>query len=223
MPCRNAQKGHIKMNRKQALTEAINILSTNPDNKEITDKLQEILSELPLSEWTKNSIMDAIETYIQEHNNTVPSSLEFTKSNKLPSNTVIRHLFNVSSLSEFLRKYFPKHKRRVGNSSPYKDENEDYFIKLFKRNYMELKCKLNVKIVSGRLYKENKKVGEPCLETIIRNCNCNSYEELLILCNYKKPSKPITATVNGRFNDDEDLEFIKEIINETLKKCKISI
>ena len=59
------------MNRKQALTEAINILSTNPDNKEIADKLKEILSELPLSEWTKNSIMDAIETYIQEHRNII--------------------------------------------------------------------------------------------------------------------------------------------------------
>ena len=50
------------MTRKQALSQAISILSQNDEYNEITEKLIEIESEMPLCRWTKKSIIDRIET-----------------------------------------------------------------------------------------------------------------------------------------------------------------
>ena len=41
------------MTRKQALKQAIRLLSENPENAEVIEKLQDIYDELPLIHWSE--------------------------------------------------------------------------------------------------------------------------------------------------------------------------
>lgn len=194
------------MNRKQAILKAIEILSTNPNNNEVTNKLKEIASEMPLSSWTRNSILDSIDTYATEHNNTLPASIELTSSNKLPSNTVIEKIFGTSSMVSFLAENFPQYRMKQAKS-PYDNKPDDFFITTFKQNYERIKNKYNFKYVKSRQYERYRNPNSPCIDTIKRNCNCNSYDDLLILCGYKKKVMPIVGISHIKVTDDYDKEF----------------
>ena len=208
------------MTRKQAITMAISILSQKTENDEIVMKLQEILSELPLSTWTRNSIIDSIETYAYEHDNILPSAIELTTENKLPSSTVINKIFGLSSMVLFFKKYFPNFKEKDKSSSPYKGKDKDYFMFIFQENYEYIKHKFDIKYVTAKIYDKYKNTNTPCLNTITRNCNCKSYDELLVLCGYKKNELPIIATIKASFNDDRDVEYIRSIINEVKNRAR---
>lgn len=202
------------MTRKQAITKAIKILSYDDDNKEIVLKLKEIEEEMPLSFWTKASILDAIITYASEHNNTLPVISELISKNNLPSRTVIESKYNISSIDTFYKKYLPELTPQNKSSSPYRYKNNDFFIDVFKTNYIRIKNKKNVKYISMKLYDKYKKRNTPTISTIIRKCGFNSYEDLLISCEFKKRTVPLVCTTNISYNDGDnvDEELIK-IVN----------
>lgn len=202
------------MNRKQALIEAIDILSESSENKDIVKKLEEILSELPLSSWTKNSVIDRIETYAAEHNDTLPAVSELTKSNKLPSNTEIKYLFGYSSVIKFFNEYFPHLKIKPQRFSPYYSNDGNYFIETFKENYEIIKEKFSLKTVSARTYRIYRKEKTPTVETIMKKCGCTTYNELLALCGYKKEIPPLYSSVSLSINTEETeaSEYIKSIL-----------
>lgn len=194
------------MNRKQAILKAIEILSTNPNNNEVTSKLKEIASEMPLSSWTRNSILDSIDTYITEHNNTLPWATELTSPNKLPTNATIKKFFEVSSIVQFWKEYFPQYKMKK-RKSLYNNESKGFFITTFKQNYERIKNKYNLKNVKLRQYEKYRNPNSPCLDTIKRNCDCQTYDDLLILCGYKKRVMPIVGISHIKVTDDYDKEF----------------
>ena len=193
------------MTRKQAISQAISILSKDAKNSNIVSKLKELESELPLSRWTKESILDSIATYAEEHNGILPLASDLTTENNLPSNTVIEAKFHISSMEEFFNKYFPDFKslgKQYKSNSPYKNENIDYFITVFKNNYDRI-IKNNSKKVSTKNYDKYRNKNTPTLITILRNCNCKNYSELLILCGYKNKTEPIKANINVTFIDED--------------------
>lgn len=206
------------MTRKQAISRAIDILSQDKQNHDIVLKLQEIYSELPLSHWTRQSIIDAIETYALEHNNILPNVSEFTSKNKLPSGTVINAKFNISSIDFFLKKYFSNLNKKNKINSPYKDKEKEFFINIFKDNYTIIKNKLNVKSVSARAYNKHRKKHTPLYETIIRQCGFDSYEDLLIECGYKNPHTPFSFSLNISYNDINN--NTNDILNDIIKSVK---
>ncbi len=116
------------MTRKQAISQAIDILSGDTNNKDIVYVLKQILEELPLSGWTNESIIDSIESYAYEHNNTLPTISELTRENKLPSNTVINSKFGIKSMNVFYKKYFSFLQPQNKSSSPYRFEKDNYFL-----------------------------------------------------------------------------------------------
>ena len=203
------------MTRKQAISRAIDILSQNKENSDIVLKLQELYSEMPLSYWTKDSIIDSIETYALEHDNTLPQAKDLISENKLPSNTVISAKFNMTSMEKFFKKYFPHLNEKNKCNSPYKDKSEDYFIKIFKDNYTRIQKTLGVKVVSAKTYNKNRQKDTPFYGTIVKQCGCSSYEDLLIKFGYKKAHYPISTTLSISYNDKDDYDdnILKDIIN----------
>lgn len=200
------------MTRKQAVSEAISILSKDGKNKEIVRKLQEILTELPMSTWTKESILDAIENYAIEHHNTLPYEKELTSKNHMPSNTVIHNLFGFSAIREFYTEYFPNYvTKSMRYESPYANLSKKDFQNIFIQNYNRIKAELGVKNVYYRVYDLYKENNTPCASTIMRNCYCNTYSELLILCGIKRPKKKLETHISITYNDD--IKHHEEIIN----------
>lgn len=200
------------MTRKQAISEAIAILSQSNGNEQIIEKLQDILEEMPLVCWTKKSIIDAIENYAIEHNNNLPYEKELISANCLPSNTVIASLFGISSIRKFYSKYLSQYNiKSQRNESPYKDYSVQDFINIFLENYLSIKNKLHVKTVGSRIYDLYRNVGTPCSDTIMRNCKCNTYIELLQLCGLIKIASPLETKLTVTYNDNAD--WYKEIEN----------
>lgn len=54
------------MTRKQAVLDAIKILSKKKENEQTVKILREIYDELPIIHWTPSSILDAFAQFIQE-------------------------------------------------------------------------------------------------------------------------------------------------------------
>lgn len=207
------------MTRKQAISKAIQLLSINHENDDIIYKLKEIQEELPMSGWTKKSIIDAIETYASEHNNILPQVDHLTNSNKLPSNTVITNLFKLSSMNDFYHQYLPHLKSYNRSSSPYRFNDLDYFIDIFKKNYDRIIRELNLTYVNASLYNKFKDDNTPHLTTIIKRSGCRSYEDLLILCGYKRKKKKLKSNIQVNYIDTEErnkelLDMLKEVNTE---------
>lgn len=190
------------MTRKQALLQAINILSKKHEFEEITQKLQELIDENLTPTWTKKAIIDAIKNYAIEHDDILPHTKNLTKENNLPSNTVIYNKFGTSSIEAFYKEYFPGYKQKK-NSSPYTHKHENYFIEVFKQNYESIILETNSRYINKQTYNKKRKLGTPVAETIIRNLSsCNSYNDLLILCGYKRKLGEIEPILNVSYNDD---------------------
>lgn len=191
------------MTRKQAVLEAIEILSQNKENEKITEKLQDILEELPSSSWSQKSIIDAIENYAIEHNNRLPYERELTTENHMPSNTVIYNKFGIKAIREFYAKYFPDFTTKALYGTPYCDLTQEDFKNIFTKNYQRIKNEIQVKNVTNKLYNMYKDAESPCVETIMRNCNCSTYNDLLILCNIKNRNDPLETHLTITYNDED--------------------
>lgn len=202
------------MTRKQALEEAIKYLEKDKDNSIVILKLRDIIEELPASHWTEKSIIDAIEQYAYDHNNNLPSVAGLTFTNNLPSNTVIKRIFKISSIDTFFKKYFSHLNEQNKSSSPYRFEKDSYFLDIFKKNYLRIRDELKLKVVDSITYNKYKEKNTPHTTTIIKRCNCKTYNELLILCEYKKKPASLKTNINISYNDNEDrnLEFEKILL-----------
>ncbi len=96
------------MTRKQAVLDAIEILSKKKENEQTVKILREIYDELPIIHWTQNSVLDAFAQFIQE-NSRLPTRGDFDET--LPSRPTIKKIFNMS-LVEFEQHYFPEYYKR---------------------------------------------------------------------------------------------------------------
>lgn len=211
--------GAFDMTRKQALLKAINILSQDDSNNQIIEKLEEIIDEYPSFTWTDKSILDSIENYAIENNGILPHSKELTTKNRLPSNTVIINKFGFTSICDFFDTYFPTFQRKEKYiNSTYRSKGEDYYLKTFKDNYTRIQTLLDIKDVDTKTYNQYKEHNTPHSYTIIKNCDCKTWNELLILCGFKKNTNPLQVSFNVNYNDtDVQNTNLLEILN-TLKK-----
>ena len=163
------------MTRKQAVLRAIIILEKDNKNSEVVKLLNEIYDELPLVKWSTNSILDSIQDYLNEHNNVFPPKRLF--GNKLPTPKTIKRVFNVESMKEFREKYFPD--VDISKNTLYGWYTEKDYIETFIENYNMINNGLYVKYEDYNLYR---KIGSPAIETIIKNTNCKSYNDLNCKC-----------------------------------------
>ena len=210
VPCRK-NNGGTKMTRKQALSKAIDILSKDTNNDEIVSVLKNLLSEYPYSRWEKETVIDSITQYAIEHNGCLPQVHDLRQENRLPSTTVIKYLFEYSSVNLFYEKYFPEYKIE-GYASPYRLQTRDFFISIFKKNYDRIKLETGVRIVDKKKYNQKRETNTPIIKTILRNCKLDDYKQLLIECGYMREQKPIECSIDVSYNTEESFDDLNDII-----------
>lgn len=101
---RNSQK-ELKMTRNQALLSVFALFEGKNEHQAEINKLKEIASVMPFTEWDDATLIDAIEHFMAE-NGRVPTVTDFKKENGLPANPVIRQRYKMN-LREWLDKNFP--------------------------------------------------------------------------------------------------------------------
>jgi len=166
------------MTRKAALLEAIEIIKTieiNPEHKEILlKKLQSCADDLPYNKWTKESIFDAFDQFIEEHHRNI--SVRDMDSYGLPPRCAIMREFGMTG-AEFRDTYYPLEPI----SRIYYDPD---LIAKFKEEY--IRCGANTKQEFDIL--RNRSI--PNSATILRRTGIKSWRLLLYIANIKKPVPP---------------------------------
>ncbi len=183
------------MTRKQAVLDAIEILSRNQENKQTVSILKEIYDELPLIRWTENNVLDAFAQFILE-NGRLPTAGDMCVT--LPSKPTLNRIFNVSGLVEFEKKYFPEYFKKTNRTSPYWWFTEEDFRNCFLENYNTIRGGLYVKYKDYDLYR---KPGSPTLDLIIKKLGCQTYNELLQKVGLKKKKEALKIESNKRTID----------------------
>lgn len=115
------------MTRKQALTQAISILSANKENSKTVELLQDIYDEMPFNHWTDKAIRDSIDQFILDTGK-IPTTRHLGRGG-LPSNAVIKNRYKMQG-SDWLDQNYP---RRVKTRKEIKEERLAGFIKEYKR------------------------------------------------------------------------------------------
>lgn len=101
---RNRQK-ELKMTRNQALLSVFAMFEGKNSHTEEIEKLKEVASVMPFTEWDDATVKDAVE-YFMATKGRVPTVTDFKKENGLPSNPVIKQHYKMN-LREWLDKNFP--------------------------------------------------------------------------------------------------------------------
>ena len=208
----------MKITRKQAVLRAIEVLSETKENHEICVVLKGLAEELPLSHWTKNSILDATNQFLYE-NGRLPASVDFLKVDYLPNRCTIKNKLGLT-MEEFYNIYYNDF--YYNNNSIYNYKDINYWTNMFKEQYIKHgKPGLNS-------FDKVRDEGTPCVQTYCKIIGLNTWNELLKYCDFPvvgqngysrvRPKRTKTKyTIVCEFNNNIDAETISET-NEKLKK-----
>lgn len=168
------------MTRKQALLKAIN----DCNDPAVKEKLIDIYHEIPITHWTKKSIIDAIENYYLETGK-YPTSSILNRDSALPYYQVIENVFGIK-VKDFLNLYFPHDK----TEEQLKEECNNRIIHDFIIEYNRIKPS------SIRDYNKRRNKKVQCSATVCKAANSKWNELLkkLKLQKYKN-GKPISNMV----------------------------
>lgn len=159
------------MTRKQAICEAIRILSNDKENQEICQLLQAVHDDYRSKLWSKESVLDAIDHFIYI-NGRFPAKKDFTRSNGLPSIGEIRVQFGIG-YGEFREKYYKDVKYYISKS---RYDDVDFWTKVFVKQIIEMNYPTEEE------YNKNRANGTPHSKTMMNNLECRCWTELLKKC-----------------------------------------
>ena len=208
----------MKITRKQAVLRAIEVLSESKENHEFCKVLERLSEELPLSHWTENSILDAVNQFLNE-NGRLPASVDFLKVDYLPNRCTIKNKLGLT-MEEFYNKYYSNF--YYNNNSVYNYKDIEYWTDMFKEQYIKHgKPSLNY-------FDKLRDNDTPCVQTYCKIIGVDTWNELLEHCNFpvvgqngysriRPKRKKISYSVVCEFNKNIDTEKINET-NEKIKK-----
>jgi hypothetical protein len=160
------------MTRKQALQRALDILyewGNAEEAREIQTKLTEIISDLPFTAWTKETIVDAFDQFaIDNGRNATTTDI---KKRGLPPHTVIKLKFGMDA-KRFLSTYYPQ----KCDSRIYAAKTKEEWLEFFKKEYERLKPG------SAEKYNSERRPGSPSWQTIARFFNISKWKEFQEFC-----------------------------------------
>ncbi len=183
-----------KMTRKDALINAIAIISENIDDnceiKETVRILKELCESLPLVHWTEETIFDSVNQFVKE-NGRYPLCYEFDTNTKLPSDSVIKRMFKMKT-SEWLKKFYPDY----FESNSFEKRKERY-TQLFIEEYNRIRPKTQAE------YDRQRKKDAPSYENMLKYYGLTSRLELLRVLNLPLySSKPSITNVRVHIDCD---------------------
>lgn len=115
------------MTRKQALTQAISMLSGVEGCEDTVECLQDIYDEMPFNHWTDKAIRDTVEQFILD-NGRVPATHNFGRKG-MPSNIVMERRYKMP-LKDWLDQNYPN---RFKTQKEIEAERLALFVKEYKR------------------------------------------------------------------------------------------
>lgn len=162
------------MTRKTALVTAISVLdrTTAEDISEVKQKLQDIVDDLPKTNWSKETILDAVEQYRQDHGR-YPSIKEFEQKG-LPTKRIVEKVFG-QSIELVLSEYFPELQLRRKASRKFRDEQE-YWLSFFVE-YVKIHPE-----TTNITYNQERPAGSPSWQMIAAMYHLKRWNDLLKWC-----------------------------------------
>lgn len=145
--------------------------------EDIIEKITQCIEDMPLNHWSKESILDACEQYIED--NGCPISLaDFDRSPKLPSHSVVERKFNMP-IREFRDTYFPLPTPKI----PDTPSSLTTYLENFKLCFEESGARTRDE------YDKLRNREAPCSASILRTTGFGSWHELLHRANITIPEK----------------------------------
>lgn len=173
------------MTRKNALEMAVMVVKSSDLNKEtkqeIIEKLNQCVTDMPLNHWSRESILDACQQYIEDNGRPIGLA-DFDRSPKLPSHPVVERKFNMS-LREFRDTYFPLPTPKILDTPAALTA----YLSAFKSNFEESGARTRDE------YDKLRGEGTPCSAAILRATGFGSWHELIHRANVTIPDKPKDA------------------------------
>lgn len=151
------------MTRKQAINQAIQVLSQLECQEEAVALLQDIHDEMPLIHWSEKSICDTVEQFIVD-NGRVPTVSDFRKKG-MPPHPVIKNKYGIT-LAEWLQLNYPQ--LEINNEETIMDITNDFIY-----TYNKI-CPKSAKDFDIRRPK-----GIKCWTTVAQHNNCTNWRSLL--------------------------------------------
>ena len=184
------------MTRKQAIYQAIQVLSASSGNEQTISLLQDIYDEIPLIHWSDKSIRDRIEQFIVDHGR-IPTASDFRKKG-MPPRTVIKQKYGIT-LAEWLSINYPKPQEKS-------EEKSEIITREFIATYH------NLKPTSSKDFDRRRPNGVSCWATVARYHGCTNWTSLLDKLSLPSYSRcrdngyvEIKVTViHDLLNDDEE-------------------
>ncbi len=189
-------KGVFSMTRKQALQEAIAVLSADKGNEAVILKLQEIGAEMPLNRWTENAIHDTVQQFIVD-NGRPPTATDF-KTRDMPPHPVVKLRFK-KTLGEWLEENYPTPK-------PSFEELKQRHTEAFLKDYYRIKPR------SQEQFNKNKSPDTRGWQTVATYYGVKSWRNLLktldlpLYFDMRRDHKPVNIKVNIHVDLDFDLD-----------------
>ncbi len=137
------------MTRKQALTQAISMLSGVEGCEDAVACLQDIYDEMPFNHWTDKAIRDSVDQFILDTGR-IPTTSDLGRGG-LPSNPVVRNRYKMQA-ADWLEQNYPRKKK---TQKEIEAERLAGFIKEYKR----------IKPVGPREYDKARSEGVICWAT----------------------------------------------------------
>jgi len=173
------------MTRKQALHKALDALV---HDELACKKIRELLGDMPLVNWSEESIFDTIDQFIIDHGR-IPTVTDFKKKG-LPPHTVIKLRFGVN-LRAFLDMYYSTEK--LNNSKAYFTKTREHWQEFFITEYHAIKPG------SAEEYNSNRPKGSPSWQTIAKMFEIVKWLDWLNFCQitpYIKKREPVRGSVS---------------------------
>lgn len=178
--CRNNKKEFLHMTRKQAIYQAIQVLSAFEGKEKVITLLQDIYDEMPMIHWTDRSIRDTIEQFIVDNGRT-PTASDFKKKG-MPPHTVFKQKYKIT-LGEWLQQNYP-------TPAPTFEKLKAKYTKEFIDEY------IRIKPTSEEDFNRRRKRNTKTWNTVAKYHNTKSWLSLLqtlSLPSYNKRAKDRTV------------------------------
>lgn len=188
------------MTRKQALIIALDYIK----EQDVKDTIMQMIKSMPLHEWDKATIFDAISQFILDIGR-VPTPKDFKYNKLLPKGATVQNRFNMP-LNEFLKKYFPNGKQC--DSNKYHNKTTDEWLAIFIAIYKKIKPH------TAKDYNEQRDKNTPTWFVFARLLGLTKWNELLLIANLKTEKQKIKKDINSfcqksniKLSSYSDLDF----------------
>ncbi len=195
------------MTRKQAISRAIGLLATLPQDEEnlaVQTALSELAADLPVTGWDEKTVFDTVEQFFLDHGR-YPNAREF-ENKGLPSHPTIANRFGMTVV-DFLNTFYPKRYEFVHRSvRKYREYPKEHWLEIFQTQMKQHQIRTSAEY-------NRKRTEGPGWAYIAHLYGLTSWNQLVAHAGVPLPPKQkeqVPFTVSRR-TGRPDIEHLKQI------------